>query len=277
MDKTITIKGNQLTYTTEGDPQNPAIIMLHDWASYRGVWQQTIATLSSKYYCIAVDFLGFGASDKPEKVDYSLTAQAQRILSLADKMGLQSFSLIGHSMGGQVALMIASLIAPQRVEKLIVVNSIVTGKFSRTFEKYVPGIVSTFRKMPFLYNFSNNFINMPYFGKSFFKPWFYNVDQLPFESWKNDRSEALNRACYISLPESLNAIYSMDLTQHLRKIKAQTLIISARQDGMIPQDQSLLAQTLIPNNDLALLEKCGHFPMYEKPGNYLKALAIILK
>ena len=96
MEKTINIKGNQLTWTIEGNPQNPAIILIHDWASHRGVWQQTISAFNSKYYCIAVDLLGFGSSDKPDDADYSLPVQGQRILSLADKLGLTNFSLFAY-------------------------------------------------------------------------------------------------------------------------------------------------------------------------------------
>jgi len=276
MEKTINIKGNQLTCTIEGNPQNPAIILIHDWASHRGVWQQTISAFNSKYYCIAVDLLGFGSSDKPDDADYSLPVQGQRILSLADKLGLTKFSLIGHSMGGQIGILIASVLAPPRIEKLVLVNGIITGKFSLSFENYIPSTIDTLRNLPFLYTISNSLVNFSFIGKKVFNYWFYNFNFAPFESWRKDRLVACNPACFLSMPETLNAIKAVDLTQNLRKIKAQTLIISAKQDAMIPMDQSLLAQTLIPNNDLAVIEKCGHFPMYEKPGNYLKALNLIL-
>ena len=250
--------------------------MIHDWASHRGVWQQTISTLKPKYYCIAVDLLGFGASDKPDDGDYSLSSQAQLILTLAGKLGFQKFSLIGHSMGGQIALLLSASFAPQRIEKLVLVNCLVTGKFSQNIESSLPRTVGIFRKMPWLYNICTSLINIPFLAKIIFKPWFYNVDNYPFDAWEIDRLAACNPACYISLDASFKAINAVDLTQQLRKIKTQTLIICGKQDGMVPQDQNLLAQTLIPNNDLALIEKCGHFPMYEKTGNYLKALALIL-
>jgi len=76
------------------------------------------------------------------------------------------------------------------------------------------------------------------------------------------------------MDESVKAIQSLDLTQHLRKIKCPTLIIAGKQSEIIPIDQALLAQTLIPNNDLAIIEKCGHFPMIEKTANYLKAIGL---
>jgi len=276
MEKNFTVKGKQLACTLAGDPQNPPIIMLHGWCSHRGVWRQTIAALEGKYYCVAVDLLGFGASDKSEGSDYSLSTQAQRILMLADQLGFKTFSLIGHSMGGQVAMYLAAVLAPRRVEKLVVVDGVVTGKLSDAVEKTSVPFFRNARKMPWLYGLARSLIKSRPIARSVFKAWFFNMANLPFEAWEEDRLAAFNPACAVSSDESSKAIHALDLTQHLRKIQAQTLLIWGKQDDVVPQDQALLAQTLIPNNDLALIEKCGHFPMYEKKGQYLKALALIL-
>jgi pimeloyl-ACP methyl ester carboxylesterase len=275
MEKNFAIKSKQISCTLEGDPNNPPIIMIHDFGSHRGVWRQTIAALSQKYYCVAVDLLGFGASDKPDGSDYSLSAQSQRILMLADQLGFKRFSLLGHSMGGQIACYIASVLAPSRIEKLVTVNGIMTGRLSGQVEKVTVPAVSQARKWPWLYKLGTSFINFRPYANYAFKSWFYDFKNYPFKLWEVDRLAAYNPACAISADESLKAIRALDLTPQLRKVKAKALIIAGKQDGMVPLDQALLAQTLIPSNDLALIEKCGHFPMYEKTSNYLKALALI--
>ncbi len=275
MDKNFTIKGKQLACTLVGNPQNPPIIMLHGWTSHRGVWRQTISALEEKYYCVAVDLLGFGASDKSEGSDYSLSAQAQRIVMLADQLGFKTFSLLGHSMGGQIAMYIAAVLAPRRVEKLVSVAGVVTGKLSEAVEKTSVPFFRYARKMPFLFGLAKSLANSRSIAKSVFKTWFFNPNSLPFEAWEEDRLITFNPACSVSADESSKAIHALDLTPHLRKIQARTLLIWGKQDAVVPQDQALLAQTLIPNNDLALIEKCGHFPMYERKGPYLKALALI--
>jgi len=275
MEKNFVIKGKQLACTLEGDPKSPPIILIHGCPSYRGIWRQTMSTVNGKYFCIAIDLLGFGASDKPEGGDYSLTAQAQRILFLADQLGLQKFSLVGHSMGGQIAMYIAAVLAPQRVQKLVVVNGIVTGKFTDRIEKkYIPAL-SLARKWPWLFSLANFFLKFKPIINYAYRHWFFDLTSYPFDSWEADRYAAVNPACSVSLDESFKAIHALDLTQHLRKIKAQTLIIAGRKDEIVPQDQALLAQTLIPNNDLAWIEKCGHFPMYERNGNFNKALGLV--
>jgi pimeloyl-ACP methyl ester carboxylesterase len=277
MEKTFAIKNRQIACTLAGDPQNPAIIFLHGWLSHRGLWYRTMAALQDKYYCIAVDLLGFGASDKPESGDYSLSAQGQRIVMLADQLGLKTFSLVGHSMGGQIAMYIASVLAPKRVEKLVSIGGVVTGKLSDQVEKTSVAFYRQARKWPWLFKVMQSLIKFGPFMKSTFKTWFFNLGSVPPETWAVDREMAFNPACVISADEAAKAIHALDLTQHLRKIQAQTLLIHGKQDAVVSEDQALLAQTLIPNNDLALIEKCGHFPMYEKPKVYLKALSLIFK
>jgi pimeloyl-ACP methyl ester carboxylesterase len=274
MEKNFTIKGKQLACTLAGNPQNPPIIMIHGWASHRGVWRQTIAALESKYYCVAIDLLGFGASDKPDNVDYSLSAQAQRILLLADQLGFKTFSLLGHSMGGQIAAYIAAVVAPKRVDKLVCVSGVVTGRLSDFVEKTSVPFYRTARNMPWLFGLTRSLIKSRLIAKSIFKSWFFNMDSIPFEAWEEDRQLAFNPACAVSAEESSKAIHALDLSQYLHKVQAKTLLIWGKQDAVVPQDQALLAQTLIPDNDLALIEKCGHFPMYERKGPYLKALAL---
>jgi pimeloyl-ACP methyl ester carboxylesterase len=275
MENSYEIKGKKLTCTLEGDPKNQPIILIHDWTSHRGLWRLPMSTLKEKYFCIAVDLLGFGGSDKPESGDYSLSAQGQRIISLADQLGLKNFSLIGHSMGGQIAMFIAAVIAPQRVEKLVIVAPTVTGRFSDEVEKLVFPFMRNARKWSWLYNIAGALVKFQPFAERIFKTWFYDFRNIQFENWEVDRSAALNVACSISNDESGKAIHALDLSQYIRKITAPTLIISGKQDGTVRIDQSLLAQTLIPNNNLAIIEKCGHFPMYEKPVQFMKALALM--
>lgn len=114
--KKIEVEGYKIVYDEYGNANNPAIILLHGWFSYRGVWKQIAGLLEGNYYCVAVDLLGFGDSDKPEKADYSIEAQSKRIVEIAQGLGLDRFSIIGHSMGGQIAMCVASLIAPEKVD-----------------------------------------------------------------------------------------------------------------------------------------------------------------
>lgn len=275
MEKIFKIKGQQVVATLAGDPNNPPVFLIHGWGSQRGVWQQTIPVLQEKYYCIAVDLLGFGGSDKPGDVDYSIAMQGARIVFIADTLGFKNFSLIGHSMGGQIAMYIATMLAPDRVEKLASIGGVVTGQLSERVQKVVFPLVKLGRKWPWLYNISRSWVNFRPYVNWLFRPWFFDMNCMPLKTWEVDRLAILNPVGAIPLDESRKALSAVDLTKYLHKVKAKTVVVSGEDDGTVPKVQSELAADLIPNSNLALIKKCGHFPMYEKTKNYLKALAIV--
>jgi len=274
MDKVFKIEGHQVIVTLSGDPKNPPIILIHGWMSHRGVWQQTMRALEAKYFCIAPDLLGFGASDKPDSADYSLPAQAGRIFKLADQLGLPQFALIGHSMGGQIAMYIAAIAAPARVDKLLSIGGVVTGQLSDKVLKTLP-LIRLARRLPALYGIATSLVDFGPYVKWIFGSWFYDMKSLPLAAWKADRLSAFNRASAIPNDEAAKSIQATNLVKYLHKIKGPALLIHGENDGVVPVDEATLARDVIPNNNLALFKKCGHYPMYEKPAQYLKALAMI--
>jgi pimeloyl-ACP methyl ester carboxylesterase len=275
MDKVFRLEGNQIIVTLAGDPANPPLFLIHGWTSHRGVWDSTIRALENKYYCIAPDLLGHGSSDKPANADYSLEAQANRIFKLADQLGFSRFSIMGHSMGGQIALYIACMLAPQRVEKVGTVGGVVTGELSKKVESQGVKLCQLGRKIVAIYDISRSLINFKPFVNWAFGTWFYDMKNIPQETWEADRMAATNRACSISYDETYKSLHTVNLVKYLHKIKGQVLIIHGENDGVVPVEQAMLVQDTVPNHQLALIKKCGHFPMYEKPGQYLKALGLL--
>jgi len=277
VETTYTVNGQRIVATVAGSPQNPPIFLIHGWMSHRGVWRQTLPALEEKYYCIALDLLGFGNSEKPDDGDYSVQMQGRRIIAIADALGYKKFSLLGHSMGGQIAMCIASMLAPERVEKLVSVAGVVTARLSESVEgSTIMKMVRLGRNRPWLYRASRSMMNNRLYVNWAFRPWFYDIKKMPLRDFTVDRSFALNPACHISIYEAGEAIHKLDLSSHLHKVKAPTLLIHGEEDGVVPVEQAYIAQTTIPDNNLAILKKCGHFPMYEKTGQYLKALAMAL-
>ena len=276
MENAYTIDGHRIIATLAGDPKNPPIFLIHGWMSHRGVWKQTIPALEKKYYCIAIDLLGFGNSDKPDTGDYSIQMQGRRILAIADALGYKKFSLIGHSMGGQIAMCIAAMLAPERVEKLVSVAGVVTGQLSERVEKNNVKLVNMARGKPWLYKMLLSMLGLRPYVNWAIRPWFYDINKIPLKDFYTDMRFALNPATHISSAEAGDAIHALDISKHLHKVKAPTLLIHGEDDGTVPVEQAYIAQSALPNHNLAILKKCGHFPMYEKPGQYLKALALLL-
>ena len=273
---TITCDNHKLTYTASGPSDAPPLLLIHGWLSYRGVWRQTVEAFEDSHYCVAIDLLGFGNSDKPTDADYGIPAQGQRVLQLADTLGFDQFTLIGHSMGGQIALCIASMLAPARVAKLISVGGIVSARLTPAVEKNNVGAVALGVKIPQIYALSRWLFRYKRYLRSTFQTWFYNFDAVPLDEWAMDRYMAFMPGVHISAYKAIQAIHALNLTSQLAKIASPTLAIAGQQDAVVSISDSLLIKQLVPGSRLVLIDECGHFPMYEKTQQYIEALRAFL-
>lgn len=274
----ITIEGHRIACTSAGTSSNPPVLFLHGIMSHRGVWLRTMESLQQNFHCIAIDHLGFGDSDKPKDGDYTISRQAERALKVADHFGLDKFSVVGHSMGGQIATYLAANLAPHRIHKLVSVDGVVTGKLSDRVEKVTRLLVLVGEKIPSIYNLAlKSFASSRPLANQGFKVWFHKPEELPFDSWELDRKMAINPAIAFSAPKAWDSINATVLTTHLKKITSPTLVLFGKQDGTVSVDQAYLFKEQLPSAQLALIDNCGHFPMYEKFDEYIAPLKTFLK
>ena len=109
----------QLNYKQFGDTSKPALFMLHGLLGSMDNWRSQAQKLSAHFNVITPDLRNHGHSPHLSGMRYK--DMAGDILSLADDLGIESFDLLGHSMGGKVAMTIA-LNNPERLKKLIIVD-----------------------------------------------------------------------------------------------------------------------------------------------------------
>jgi pimeloyl-ACP methyl ester carboxylesterase len=267
----ITIDGHQIAYLAEGDPRQPALIMVHGWLSHAGVWDQTIDAFCNRYYCVAIDLLGHAGSDKPRDGDYSIPAQARRVMALADHLGISTYRHLGHSMGGQIGLYTA-LHYPERLDALISVSGVVTGRLS-AYIRLIHWPVFWFGAMfPAVWNFSRIAARRGWrwYTDIFDRPIFLHPRQFPTDTY--DREMATLRGVEVPFYRELGAISGCDLSDRLDEVRARTLVVFGRQDGTVSVRQGEMMAARIPGAQIALIDDCGHSPMREKPVEYLSAL-----
>jgi pimeloyl-ACP methyl ester carboxylesterase len=245
--------------------------------SHRGVWTRTVAALKDRFYCVAFDLLGFGDSDKPNNGDYAIAKQAERAVKVADHFGFDKFSVVGHSMGGQIATYLAAKLALQRVHKLVSVDGVVTGKLADDVQNITRRWVALGEKFPALYGLSRLLPQWKPLACRQFEAWFYNCKDLPFDVWELDRRMAMNPEIARSTPKAWDSINGTDLTQHLKNIAAPALVIFGKQDGTVPVEQAYLFKEQCPSARLVVIDECGHFPMIEKFDEYFISLDAFLK
>ncbi|GAA4367754.1 alpha/beta fold hydrolase [Nocardioides caricicola] len=112
----ITANGIDLEVRTAGPADGPPLVLLHALGKDAADWDPIVPALAEHWRVLAVDLRGHGASDHPG--EYSLELMRDDVLALLDALDLDRIDLIGHSLGGFVAHLVAQH-APDRVARLV--------------------------------------------------------------------------------------------------------------------------------------------------------------
>jgi pimeloyl-ACP methyl ester carboxylesterase len=115
----IDLHGHQVVYRIAGS--GPPVVLVHGMVNSSRHWQAVATRLAARYTVIAPDLVGHGDSATP-RGDYSLGAHAAVIRDLLSALGIERATMVGHSLGGGVA-MVYFWQFPERVERLALVSS----------------------------------------------------------------------------------------------------------------------------------------------------------
>ena len=96
-----------LNYKVSGDIKTPALVFLHFFGGSLHSWDALINILQKDFYCIALDLPGFGASPAGD-VFFKGNDSARQVISLLETLNINSYIMVGHSMGGKIALCLAT-------------------------------------------------------------------------------------------------------------------------------------------------------------------------
>ena len=117
--------GIELDVVDQGPRDAPALIFLHGFPESHRTWRHQIAHFSDRFRCIAPDQRGYRGSSKPREVEaYTPDKLIGDIFQLADALGIEKFTIVGHDWGGAIAW--GTAISGQmngRVERAIIANA----------------------------------------------------------------------------------------------------------------------------------------------------------
>lgn len=113
----VVVDGVRLAVNERGRAASPAMMMLHALGERASSWDDAADRLAGSFRVFAPDLRGHGDSDRPGS--YSFEAMRDDVIGLLDQLGLESTILVGHSMGGVVAYLVA-IERPDLVDRLII-------------------------------------------------------------------------------------------------------------------------------------------------------------
>ena len=125
------VDGVRLHYQEAGEAGAPPMILIHGFAASNLVWSKVFLELAAAgFRVIAPDLPGYGYSDKPRNLEYTIASQAKLVFSLIRRLGIDRAVLVGSSYGAAIAATIA-LDHPTLVEKLVLVGAVTNNKPTR--------------------------------------------------------------------------------------------------------------------------------------------------
>lgn len=115
----IPFKGTKINYSISGS--GPVIIWLHGFLESKHIWNKQQAFFDFKYTNVCIDLLGHGGSGNVSEI-HSMALQADAVKNVIQQLKINTFSIIGHSMGGYVGLILLEQL-PHKISHFVLLNS----------------------------------------------------------------------------------------------------------------------------------------------------------
>ena len=243
-----------------GTPDAEAILFLHGsgpGATGLSNWEQVIADLGDRYHCLAPDMIGFGDSSHPDPAPQGMAAfnevRTDALFTLLDTLGLDRVHLVGNSMGGSLALLM-TLRAPERVGKVLLMGSGGAPDLPAS-----PGLVHLrqFYADPTAESL-RGLLQQFVFD---LEPLSERIEQVVTERMSYVVREDVKRSHAGSFNMTPpRRFFSPD---ELATIENEVLAVHGRDDRIIPLEASSYFATHIPNANLYVIGRCGHWTQIE--------------
>lgn len=257
----VYIDGLRVNYIKKG--AGAPLLLIHGFMGSILIFDNLIKSLSKYNTVLAVDLLGFGYSDKHLNFNYSRKNMAEICRKFMLSQGFNNFIILGHSMGGEVALNM-SYYYPQNIKKLILVNS--TG-YTQVFK-----LAKLINRIKILFKFIIKIAFRTYYLQNIsFRLSFYNK--------KKFDKNLFNRLYSIMIRIPVKTLYQFSIQDDSGKIgekvnliNTDSLIIWGENDKIIPLRYGKKFNEDLMNSTLIILPKCGHIPFVESYESFMIVL-----
>lgn len=239
------------------------IVMVHGsgpgvtaWAN----WRLIMPHLARNFRVIAPDMAGFGYTERLPDINYNIELWVKQLEDLIDELSLEKVNLVGNSFGGGISLAFA-IKNPEKVNKLTLMGSVgVNFKLTEGLNKvwgYKPSF-ENMRELMDIFAYDRNLV----------------TDELAQLRFQASIREGFQETFGNMFPEPRQQGIEMlaSNVEDISKLHHETLIIHGREDQVIPMQNSIELFNLIPNAQLHVFGKCGHWAQIEHSNRFITLL-----
>ncbi len=236
-----------------------ALIFLHGWCGDRAYWKNQVEVFARDYRIVAVDQAGHGESGKDRK-HWTASSLAGDVEAIVRTLGLERVILVGHSMGGPVALLAAKRL-PGKVVAVIGVDTLQDAEFKMPEEmakKFFEGIEKDFQGMM----------------RAGFAGLLHEKTDRELKKWLSTRAEAQDQKMALGLMRDLQA---QDTKKLLQEAKVPVRCINSAGGFAFFTPTAIDTNKKFADYNAVLIEEVGHYPMLEKPAEFNQKLREVLR
>jgi len=259
------LDGVDIHYVDKG--HGPAIVLIHGLGGSLYNFRYNIPALAGQLRVLALDLKGFGYSTRPLGADYSQTAQAQLVADFMDRLGVGRAAVLGHSLGGAIALRLAALF-PQRVARLILVASAPPVRL-------VPPLGDAALR-PILRLGSALVLHQPGLREAVLRSGFYDPSFLTPEMLEEFRRVGRIRGSAEAIVRVL-LDSARDEPLDLAQIRQPTLLLWGAGDRAVGLRLARWFQTQLPDARLRVIERARHMVIEERADESNAAILAFLQ
>jgi 2-hydroxymuconate-semialdehyde hydrolase/2-hydroxy-6-oxo-octa-2,4-dienoate hydrolase len=260
--RTIDAGGIQTSYLDAGAGQ--PVVMLH--GSGPGVsavanWQHNIGALAQRFRVLAPDIVGFGATQRPDDIVYSLRNWTDHVWAFLDAHGIHKTAIVGNSLGGRIALQMATD-GPDRITKMVLMGAPGVGMTP------TEGLAALRAYQP-SHNAMRDLLRN-YFAVD---PAMITDDlvAIRYEASIADGAYEAYRAMFFD-PRHAGSELGIS-AEEVRAIATPALLVHGREDKVVPMQVSVTMLGLLPHADLHVFSACGHWTQIERADEFSALVA----
>ncbi len=266
----LVLHGHDLSYVDSGE--GPAVLFIHGILGSQKQWLRLVDKMDDDHRVVVPDLFGHGDSAKPVG-DYSLSAHAATLRDLLDHLEIERVTLVGHSLGGGIAMQFFYLF-PERVDRLVLVSSGGLGREVNLILRSatLPGaaqVLSIAASRPLV-------SRAEALGRGAAKiGWRPGSDLGAIWHGFSTLGDAESRRSFLATTRAVIDFGGQSISAHDRLEDAPplpTLIVWGSKDRMIPASHALAGQQAIPYCQVEMFEGAGHFPHLDDPDRFARVL-----
>jgi pimeloyl-ACP methyl ester carboxylesterase len=262
------VDGARVHYQEAGDPNAPPMILIHGFATSNLVWSKVFLEFAEAgFRVIAPDLLGYGYSDKPRNLDYTIARQAEMVVRFMQGLGIDRAVLVGSSYGAAIAATI-TLDHAELVEKLILVGAVTNNKPTRYLLMRLFGSPIIGDVLSPLVVGSRRLLRLRM--KRVYDRHSWVLDERRVDA---RHLPLRTRGAHRAIIRTVRSWDAERVSRDAHLLTRPTLLLWGDHDREVPLRDGEHLHGEIPHSRLVVFRECGHLPHEEYPAGFTKVVS----